>query len=379
MTQIPFVDLQAQHHALKEEIAQAMQSVITDCNFILGRQVREFEEAFARFINVGHAIGVSDGLNALKLVLTALGIGPGDEVILPANTFIATALAVVQAGATPVLVDCDPETYNIDTQLIESAITGRTKAIMPVHLTGQAADLDPILQLAEARGLLVIEDAAQAHGTLYKGKPCGSIGVAGCFSFYPAKNLGCCGDGGMITTNDAFLADRLRRLRNYGQRVKYEHLEKGENSRLDTLQAAILQVKLPHLQAWNEARAEHAREYRERLAGTGDLQFQKLADFSTHIYHLFIVETDHREALQQHLEANGVQTGIHYPKPVHLQDAFRDLGYGPGDFPVAERLAARMLSLPMYPELTSAQIGRIAEAAKHYFAQRAQQAKGATE
>lgn len=379
MTQIPFVDLQAQHHALKEDIAQAVQAVITDCNFILGRQVTAFEEAFARFIDVKHAIGVSDGLNALKLALTALEIGAGDEVILPANTFIATALAVVQAGATPVLVDCDAESYNIDTRLIERAITARTKAIIPVHLTGQAADLDPILQLAKARGLVVIEDAAQAHGALYKGKPCGSIGAAGCFSFYPAKNLGCCGDGGMVTTNDALLADRLRRLRNYGQRIKYEHQEKGENSRLDTLQAAILQVKLPHLKGWNEARAAHAQQYRERLAGVGDVQFQKLSNFSTHIYHLFIIETDYRDRLQQHLEDKGIQTGVHYPKPIHLQEAFRDLGYGPGDFPVAERLATRMLSLPMYPELTSSQIEQVAEETKRYFEQRAQQAKRATE
>jgi dTDP-4-amino-4,6-dideoxygalactose transaminase len=350
-----------------------------DCNFILGRQVTTFEEAFARFIDAQYAIGVGDGLSALKLAITALGIGYGDEVILPANTFIATALAVVQAGATPVLVDCDPDSYNIDTRRIERALTARTKAIIPVHLTGQAADMEPIIQLAKERGLLVIEDAAQAHGTLYKGRPCGSIGAAGCFSFYPAKNLGCCGDGGMVTTNDAGLADRLRRLRHYGQRVKYEHQEKGENSRLDTLQAAILQIKLPHLKDWNEARARHAREYRQRLAGVGDLQFQKPSDFSTHIYHLFIIETDHRDALQQHLEASGIQTGVHYPKPIHLQEAFQDLRYGPGDFPVAERLAARMLSLPMYPELTSAQIERVAKETKHYFEQRAQQAKNATE
>jgi dTDP-4-amino-4,6-dideoxygalactose transaminase len=379
MTTIPFVDLQAQQRALKEDILQAVEKVITECNFILGQPVTAFEEAFARFIEVKHAIGVSDGLSALKLALTALGVGQGDEVILPANTFIATALAVVQAGATPVLVDCDAQTYNIDTRLIERAISAKTKAIIPVHLTGQAADLDPILQLANERGLVVIEDAAQAHGTLYKEKPCGSIGTAGCFSFYPAKNLGCCGDGGMVTTNDTALAERLRRLRNYGQRVKYEHQEKGENSRLDTLQAAILQIKLPHLKSWNEARAKCADEYRQRLGNTGDLQFQKVSPFSTHIYHLFIIETEHRDALQQHLESNGVQTVIHYPKPIHLQEAFEDLGHQPGDFPVAERLATRMLSLPMYPELSASQIERVVEGTKQYFEQHTHQAKGASE
>jgi dTDP-4-amino-4,6-dideoxygalactose transaminase len=371
MTQIPFVDLAAQQGALKEEILQAVQKVITDCNFILGHQVTAFEEAFASFAGAQHAISVSDGLSALKLALVAFGIGQGDEVIVPANTFIATALAVVQAGATPVFVDCEADTYNIDVRLIEGALTAKTKAILPVHLTGQAADLDPILQLAKERGLAVIEDAAQAHGTQYKGRSCGSIGAAGCFSFYPAKNLGGCGDGGMVITNDAALAERLRRLRNYGQRVKYEHQEKGENSRLDTLQAAILQVKLPHLQSWNDARALHAQAYRERLTGIGDLQLQKVSPFSTHIYHLFIIETAYRDALQQHLEAGGIQTVIHYPKPIHLQEAFQDLGYGIGDFPVAEQLAKRMLSLPMFPELTLSQIERVTSEIKGYFEQQA--------
>jgi len=369
MIQVPFVDLQAQHRALKEEIARAVETVMTNCNFVLGHQVTEFEQAFAQFIGVNHAIGVGDGLSALKLAIIALGIGRGDEVILPANTFIATALAVAQAGAIPVLIDCDADSYNIDPRLIERAITSKTKAIIPVHLTGQSADLDPIVGLAKERGLVVIEDAAQSHGALYKGKPCGSIGDAGCFSFYPAKNLGCCGDGGMVTTNDAALAERVRRLGNYGQRVKYEHLEKGENSRLDTLQAAILQIKLTHLKSWNEARAKHAEEYRERLTGVGDLQFQKPSSFSTHIYHLFVIETEHRDALQKHLEASGIQTVIHYPKPIHLQQAFQDLGYGPGDFPVTERLANKVLSLPMYAELTLEQIERVAEETKRYFEQ----------
>jgi dTDP-4-amino-4,6-dideoxygalactose transaminase len=373
---IPFVDLQAQHRSLHREISEAVQSVINDCNFILGRQVTSFEKMFAEFVGAEHAVGVGDGLSALKLALQSVGIGPGDEVILPANTFIATALAVAQIGARPVLVDCD-DTYNLNTRLVESKLSPKTKAILPVHLTGQAADLDPLVELAESRGISLIEDAAQAHGTRYKGRGCGSIGTAGCFSFYPAKNLGCCGDGGMITTNDASLAERVRRIRNYGQRVKYDHVEKGENSRLDTLQAAILAVKLPHLTKWNEERARHATAYIDRLNGVGDLRFQQTAAYSTHIYHLFIVETAHRDALQKHLEANGVQSGVHYPIPIHVSTAFQDLGYRPGDFPVTERLAKQMLSLPMYPELTESQIDRIVLEITRYFAGGAKASKSA--
>ena len=367
MKTIPFVDLPAQHVTIQSEINAAIQQVLSQCNFILGSQVAEFEQAFARFVETEHAIGVSSGLDALRLALMALDIGSGDEVILPANTYIATALAVSAVGARPVLVDCDPETYNIDVSLIELAITPRTKAIIPVHLTGQSADMAPILEVADRHDLYIVEDAAQSHGTLYRGQPCGSIGIVGCFSFYPGKNLGACGDGGMATTSNAELAERLRRLRNYGQRAKYQHVEKGLNARLDTLQAAILTVKLRYLPQWNEARAAHAEKYKEMLTGVGDLVFQQRAPYSTHIYHLFMVETEQRAALQKHLNAAGIDTGIHYPVPIHLQQTYADLGYSKGDFPKAERLAERTLSLPMFPELRSDQIRRVAEGVKGFF------------
>lgn len=368
MKGVPFVDLGAQYVTIQTEISVAIQRVLSECNFVLGPQVEEFELAFARFVGCQHAVGVSSGLDALRLALMAVGIGPEDEVILPANTYIATALAVSAVGARPVLVDCDPQTYTIDVNLIESAVTPRTRAIIPVHLTGQAADMDPILEVAYRHGLRVIEDAAQSQGTLYKGRSCGSVGSVGCYSFYPSKNLGAYGDGGMVTVDDPGLAQRLRRLRNYGQTAKYRHTEKGLNARLDTLQAAILSVKLRYLRRWNKARAAHAGEYRDLLSEVGDLVFQQEASYSTHIYHLFIVETKWRDALREHLGTHGIQTGIHYPLPIHLQRAYKDLGYRRGDFPETERLAKRMLSLPMFPELRREQIERVAEVIERFFA-----------
>lgn len=364
---IPFVDLVAQYKTIKDEIDSAVKEVLLRCNFILGGQVEEFEQSFAQFAGVQYGVAVSNGLDALRLSLMALDIGPGDEVILPVNTYIATALAVSSVGARPILVDCDPATYNIDVELIEPAITQRARAIIPVHLTGQSADMDPILEIAERYGLHVIEDAAQAHGTMYKGQQCGSLGIMGCFSFYPGKNLGGCGDGGMVTTNDAKLAERLSRLRNYGQRVKYEHLEKGLNARMDTLQAAVLSAKLRHLSQWNEARANHAEKYKKLLSGLGDVAFQQRAPYSTHIYHLLIIETDQRDALRTYLEKEGIQTGIHYPKPIHLQEAYMEMGYGKGDFPHAERLASHILSLPMFPELSDRQIKYVANKVWAFF------------
>jgi dTDP-4-amino-4,6-dideoxygalactose transaminase len=361
MQTIPFVDLNAQYETIKDEVNSAIQKVLSECNFILGSQVEEFENAFAEFIGVKHAVGVSSGLDALRIALMSLNINSGDEVIIPTNTFIATALAVSAVGARPVLVDCDYRTYNIDVILIEQAITPRTKAIIPVHLTGQSADMDPIMEIARKHSLYIIEDAAQAHGTLYKNSPCGSIGDMGCFSFYPGKNLGAYGDGGMITTDDPKLAERLKILRNYGQKVKYDHVEKGLNVRLDTIQAAILNVKLKYLKHWNQLREIHADKYRKLLNGVGDLQFQQLADYSTHIYHLFIIETEFRNELQKYLLEAGIQVGIHYPIPIHLQPAYNDIGYKEGDFLQSERLAKRMLSLPMYPELTDKQIHYVAD------------------
>jgi dTDP-4-amino-4,6-dideoxygalactose transaminase len=364
---VPFVDLAAQQASIQTEINAAIQRVLSECSFVLGPQVEEFERDFAKFAGCEHAVGVSSGLDALRLALMAVGVGPGDEVILPANTYIATALAVSAVGGRPVLVDCDRRTYNIDVNLVESAVTPRTKAVVPVHLTGQAADMDPILEVAGRHGLRVIEDAAQAHGTLYKGRSCGSLGSIGCFSFYPGKNLGAYGDGGMVTTDDPELAARMRRVRNYGQSAKYRHIEKGLNARLDTIQAAILSVKLRHLRRWNKAREAHAMRYRDLLCGVGDLAFQQEASYSTHIYHLFIVETEWRDALREYLEAREIQTGIHYPIPIHRQRAYKDLGYGEGDFPEVERLAKRMLSLPMFPELLREQIERVAEGIEGFF------------
>ena len=367
---VPFVDLVTQYRAIASEVEIAVTEVLSRCNFVLGPQVDQFERAFADFVGCQYAVGVSSGLDALRLALAGLAIGPGDEVIIPANTYIATALAVTAQGARPVLVDCDPSTYAIDVSRIEPAITARTRAIIPVHLTGQSADMDPILNLAARYRLRVVEDAAQAHGTRYKGHACGAIGDAGCFSFYPGKNLGAYGDGGLVTTNDKLLAERLRRLRNYGQQQKYEHTEKGLNARLDTLQAAILKVKLKYLAGWNEDRARHAKSYASRLEGLRGIRLQSCLPDSTHIFHLYIIESERRNALQQYLEEHGIQTGIHYPKPIHLQPAYTDLGYTIGNFPETERLANQMLSLPMFPELTEKQIALVCDTVASFLVER---------
>lgn len=365
---VPFVDLVAQYAAIEAEIGRAFREVTASAGYILGPHVERFEEEFGRFVDSAHAVGVGSGLDALRLGLLALEIGPGDEVIVPANTYIATALAVSEVGADVVLVDCDPETYNIDPRAVEAAVTERTRALLPVHFAGQAAEMGPLLELAERHELEVIEDAAQAHGTRYDGRACGSMGKLACFSFYPGKNLGAYGDAGMVTTNDPDVADRIRRLRNYGERRKYEHVVKGVNSRLDGLQAAFLSVKLRHLPAWNDARVRHAEEYAKQLEGVGDLLIQGRSASSTHVYHLFIVDTEQRDALREYLTERGIQTGIHYPIPIHLQEAYSDLGLGAGALPETERLARRMLSLPMYPELTSVQIGLVAGAIRTFFA-----------
>jgi len=364
---VPFFDAVAQQRSVMAETLAAIQDVLDEARFIVGPQVGEFERAFASLVGVGHAVGVSSGLDALRLALTALDVVPGDEVILPANTYVATALAVSAVGARPVLVDCDPRTYLIDCGQIGAAITARTKAIIPVHLTGQAADMDAVLDLARADGLHVVEDAAQAHGATYRGRSCGAMGALGCFSFYPSKNLGACGDAGMVTTGDGRLADRVRRLRNYGEEAKYHHVEKGTNARLDTLQAAVLSVRLRQLAAWNKARNRHAERYRRLLTGVGDITFQHQAPGSNHVYHLFVVETGRRDELREHLAEAGVQTGVHYPVPIHLQRAYEDLGHKPGDFPNAERLAARMLSLPMFPELRPEQLAYVADQIRRFF------------
>jgi dTDP-4-amino-4,6-dideoxygalactose transaminase len=358
----------AQYVAIKEEIDRAFHDVTASAAYILGDEVTRFEAAFADFVEAGHGVGVGSGLDALRLALAALEIGPGDEVVVPANSYIATALAVTGVGADVVFVDCDPQTYNINPEQVEAALTKRTKAVVPVHFTGQAAHMRPIFELAERHRFHVVEDAAQAHGTRYDGRACGSLGVVACFSFYPGKNLGAYGDAGMVTTSDSALAERIRRMRNYGERRKYEHVVKGVNSRLDALQAAFLRVKLRHLQDWNAARLRHADAYADALEGVGDLVLQQRAPYSTHVYHLFVIETEHRDALRRHLSAAEIQTGIHYPTPIHLQQAYADLGLGPGSFPVSERLAARTLSLPMFPELTPPQLERVVQAIRDFFA-----------
>jgi dTDP-4-amino-4,6-dideoxygalactose transaminase len=348
---IPFVDLQAQYQSIAPEINAAIQGVLDRSDYILGDEVRLFEDDFAKYIGTAHALSVGSGLDALELALRAYGIGPGDEVITAANTFIATALAIIAVGAKPVLAEMDPATYNIAPAAIEAAITSRTRGIMPVHLYGQPADMEPILAIARKHNLLVIEDAAQAHGSKYAGKRAGSWGHAAAFSFYPGKNLGAYGDGGIITTNDTGIAEKIRYLRNYGQKVKYEHVIAGTNSRLDTIQAAILRVKLRHLDRWNTLRSEHAAAYSAALAD-GPFVLPKVAENRSHIFHLYVLQVENRAAIQEFLNQRGIATGIHYPIPIHLQEACRDLGYRCGDFPLTEQAAARILSLPMFPELT---------------------------
>lgn len=356
---IPFVDLAAQYESLRAEIGASMQAVLDKGDYILGRDVEAFEKEFAAFTEVEHCVGLDNGMSALELGLKAVGVGPGDEVIAPANTFIATVLSITNAGATPVLVDHDPETYTIDPKAIERALTPNTKAIMPVHLYGQCADMDAIMEIARARNLKIVEDACQAHGARYKGKRAGSFGDAAAFSFYPGKNLGGYGDGGALTTNNVKVADKIKMLRNYGQAYKYHHVEKGGNRRLDSLQASILRVKLRHLESWNAARRANAARYNTALAGLG-LELPQTAAGCDHVWHLYVIRTSQRDALKQHLTDHGVTVGLHYPTPIHMQPAYTDLGYKQGDFPLSERYATEILSLPMYAELTASQIDKVA-------------------
>ena len=357
---IPFVDLSAQYKEIESEIQEAISRVIHQNSYILGPDVKMFEDEFAAYCECQYSIGVDSGTSALELILRACDIGPGDEVIIPANTFIATSLAVSYTGAAPVLVDPDPQTYNIDASKIEDAITDKTKAIMPVHLCGQPADMDPILDIAKKHSLLVIEDACQAHGARYKGKRVGSIGNAAAFSFYPGKNLGAYGDGGMITTNDKNIADSIHMLRDYGQIKKYHHNLIGYNRRLDSIQAAVLRVKLKYLDQWNEARRKNARLYNQLIENSGVIT-PFVADFAEPIWHLYMVQVSNREKLQKELSEAGISTGIHYPIPIHLQKAYEDMGKRAGSFPITEYLADRILSLPMYPELTQEMIAYVAE------------------
>lgn len=363
---VPFVDLHSEYHALREEIDNAIAGVLSRCDFVLGQTVRDFEAAFANYCEAGYAVGVDSGFSALELILRAYEIGPGDEVITAANTFIATALAISNCGAKPVFVDAEALTYNLDPQRLEAALTDATKAIMPVHLYGQPANMDPILAFARKHDLRVIEDACQAHGARYKGKRTGSLGDAAAFSFYPSKNLGAYGDGGMVVTNDAQIADRVRALGNLGQTARYHHQVKGFNHRLDTMQAAILCAKLPLLDEMNAARREIAREYERLLAGL-PVQTPHLAAYSEPVFHLYVIQVEERDALQAHLAQNGVSTGIHYPIPIHLQPAYAELSLHEGDFPVTEQAAKKILSLPMFPRMTAAEVTHTVDAIAAFF------------
>lgn len=361
ISQVPFVDLKAQFASIEDQVMPAITGTLQKCDFVMGQNVEKFEEEFAAYCNTKYGIGCDSGTSALELVLRAYDIGVGDEVITVANTFIATTLAIEFTGATPVLVDIDPQTYMIDISKIEAVITSRTKAIMPVHLYGHPTDMDPIMDIANEHGLIVIEDASQAHGALYKGQRVGSIGHAAALSLYPGKNLGAYGDAGIIVTDDEAISDKLKLLRNYGSTKKYHHEMLGYNRRLDTLQASILRVKLEHLDEWSAARRRNAERYNQLLADT-DLILPIEAEHSEPVYHLYVVRTDRRDELQAHLQERGIATVIHYPIPLHLQKAHQSLGYKQGDFPLTEEYAEQILSLPMYPELSDEQAAYVAEA-----------------
>lgn len=357
---VPFVDLPAQHRALKAELDQAIQQVMERGDFALGKDVALFEKEFATFCGTQYAVGVDSGLSALELSLRALGVGPGDEVIVPTHTFTATAAAVTFAGAKPVFVDVDPTTYTLDVSLAEAAITPRTKAILPVHLYGLPAAMDAIMALAGEHNLLVVEDACQAHGATYKGQRTGALGHAAAFSFYPTKNLGACGDAGMMVTNDANVAELVQAMRNCGQKQKGVHELPPFNHRLDTLQAAILRVKLRYLEEWNASRRASAALYNTYLANTDVITPAESPD-AAHVYHLYVIRSRKRDELRTYLDERGVHSAIHYTLPVHLQPFYAGEGYKRGQFPVAEQLCDEIVSLPMFPGMTTEQVAYVAE------------------
>jgi dTDP-4-amino-4,6-dideoxygalactose transaminase len=366
---IPFVDLKSQYDSIKDEIDEAIQNVLNNTCFIMGEELKKFEEEFARFCNIKYAIGVANGSDALILSLRACCIGEGDEVITVPHTFIATAEAISNVGGKVVFLDIDTKTYTIDISKIEEKINEETKAIIPVHLYGQPANMDPIMRLAKKYNLKVIEDAAQAHGAEYKGEKVGSIGDVGCFSFYPGKNLGAYGDAGMITTNNEEIAEKVKLLRNHGRITKkYEHEIEGYSSRLDNLQAAILRVKLKYLNEWNDKRRNNAKKYNELLSNINRIITPYEADYAKHVYHLYVIRTGkERDRLREELKSKGIAIGIHYPIPLHLQPAYNYLGYKRGDFPITEEYSKEILSLPMFAELSDRQIDEIVKLIKNYY------------
>lgn len=382
---IPFIDLRPQYLEIKKRLDSALLNLFKKGDFILGREVKLFEKEFAKYCNVKFAVGVNSGTDALFLGLLSLGIGKGDEIIVPAFTFIASSLAISFTGARPVFVDIDEKTYNIDINKIKNAITKRTKAILPVHLYGQPADMQPILKIAKKYDLKIVEDACQAHGAIYKNpksqrgpqereggggvgvpnpKKVGSLGDIGCFSFYPTKNLGCCGDGGMVVTDNESIYKKLLMLRDYGRKSRYEHTSIGYNSRLDTIQAVILRIKLKYLDKWNVLRRDKAHFYTDKLKGTEDITVPYEADYAYHVYHIYAIRVKDRDKLVKRLTDKGIGVLIHYPIPLHLQKVYKDLGYKKGDFPAAEKVANEIISLPMYPHLKKTQIEYVVEALK---------------
>lgn len=364
---IPFLSFEGMHSPIKGALCNAFAKVLDSNWFVMGKELEQFETAYAIYNKVGFSVGVSNGLDAIHLALKVLGIGPGDEVIVPSNTYIATLLAVSYVGAIPVLVEPDIHTYNIDPEKIEAAITSSTKAIIPVHLYGQACEMEKIMAIAGKNHLFVIEDNAQSHGAVLNGKITGSIGHINATSFYPGKNLGALGDAGTVTTNDAELAHKVKVLRNYGSQKKYYNDVIGYNMRMDELQAALLSVKLPFLNGWIQDRRSIADSYNDLLAGTGNLVLPYATSATSHVYHLYVVRTDKRDALQSWLAENGIGTMIHYPVPPHLQEAYRELGFSKGAFPVAEEIAATCLSLPLWPGMTKTDITYVAEKVKTFF------------
>lgn len=363
---IPFFELDRQFRAIEPELRAAMDRVLARAWFILGEEGRAFEQEFAAYLGVAHVAGVGSGTSALHLALVAVGVKPGDDVVIPANTCVPTAAGVASAGARPVPADIDPDTCTLDPQALARAITPRTTAIVPVHLYGHPCDMDPILDIAREHGLFVVEDCAQAHGAAYKGRKCGTYGDAAAFSFYPTKNLGAFGDAGAVATNDPDVNERVRLLRNHGERERYFHTIEGVNSRLDELQAAVLRAKLPHLDQWNEARRERAHAYEQGLAGLAlTLPFE--ATWAQHNFHLYAVRTPHRDALRAFLAQHGIAALMHYPTPIHLQKAYRGLGFREGAFPHAEQACRETLSLPLYPELPLSAVETVCDAATRFF------------
>ncbi|MGB3736759.1 MAG: DegT/DnrJ/EryC1/StrS family aminotransferase [Ilumatobacter sp.] len=366
---VPFVDLKTQYQSIKPEIDSAVLALLDSTQFVLGKEVAAFEALFAEYSSTEYAMGTSSGTSALHLALLAAGVGPGDEVITTPHTFIASVSAIDYCGATPVFVDIDPVSFTIDPALVEAAITDRTKAMLPVHLYGQMADMDPLVQIADRHSITVIEDAAQAHGAEYKGRRAGSIGAAGCFSFYPGKNLGAYGEGGAVTTDDDEIKRLVRMLRDWGAEEKYHHDLKGFNYRLEGMQGAVLKVKMDHIERWTEARRTAAARYDAGLADVGvDVPVQ-VAD-RRHVYHVYAIRTDDRAGLMSYMSEHDVASGIHYPIPVHLQKAFAELGHGRGDFPLAESAADEVVSLPMFPEIRPDQQDRVIQVVRDWCAQR---------